>query len=75
MSKTPKFRVKGLGWEAAGTYSIEQARNFPYGQGLVVSVEDQVVQSYEELLQLINQPSFVDKDFIQVTFLDIIVGG
>jgi len=42
---------------------------------LVIVVENQVVESYEDIVQLIDQDCFKEKELLEVKFLPIIVRG
>ena len=76
MTKLPKLKVNGLGWNVSKEIcDFEQAKYFPFGQDVVIVVEGQVIRSYEELGQLVDQDRNKDKAFLQVMFLPIIVGG
>lgn len=76
MTKLPKLKVNGLGWDVSKEIcDFEQAKYFPFGQDVVIVVEGQVIRSYEELVQLVDQDRNKDKAFLQVMFLPIIVGG
>lgn len=76
MTKLPKLKVNGLGWNVSKEIcDFEQAKYFPFGQDVVIVVEGQVIRSYEELVQLVDQDRNKDKAFLQVMFLPIIVGG
>ncbi|OGO25379.1 MAG: hypothetical protein A2144_09480 [Chloroflexi bacterium RBG_16_50_9] len=76
MGKLPRLRVEGLGWEAlGGAHDFEEARRFPYGQNVMVVVEGHVIGSYEELALLAAQPEFRNREFLEVKFLEYVVGG
>ncbi len=76
MAKLPKLKVKGLGWNVGEEIrDLEQARHFPFRHSVVITVEGQVVRSYEDLLQLIDQERYKDKEFLEVMFLPILGGG
>lgn len=75
MAKLPKLRVQGSDCkEFAGTHDFEKARDFPFGQCILV-VEEQVIGSYEDLVRLAEQPEYKEREFLNVEFLDIIAGG
>ena len=76
MPNFPKLKAKGLGWDDSGEIrDFEQARYFPFSQGLVIVVEDQVVESYEDIIRRVDQDRFKEKELLEVKFLPIIVGG
>ena len=78
MSKLPKLKVQSL-FESggdSGICDIEQTKHrFVYGTETIVMVEGQVVNSHEELVQLANQESYKDKEFLEVVLLPFIIGG
>ena len=76
MNELPRLKISGLGWENAGQLlDFEQAKYFPYSQDLIISVEDQVVNSFEEMVQLVTRGPLKNKDYVEVIFLPVIVGG
>jgi len=76
MTKLPKLKVEGLGWDVSKEVcDFEQAKYFPFGKGVVIVAEGQVIESYDDLVQLVDQDRYKDKEFLEVMFLPIIVGG
>ena len=76
MTKLPKLKVKGLGWDVSKEIcDFEQAKYFPFGHDVVIVVEGQVIRSYDDIIQLVAQDRYKDKEFLEVMFLPIIVGG
>jgi hypothetical protein len=76
MCNLPKLKVAGLGWDVSGKLiEFQEARYFPFSQDLIITVEDQVVNSYEELISLATVEPFRDKPYLEVVFLPVIVGG
>lgn len=76
MTKLPKLKVKGLGWDISEEIrDFEQAKYLPFGHNVIIVVEGQVIESYEDLIQLAAQDRYKDKEFLEVMFLPIIVGG
>lgn len=77
MKNLPKLKVKeGLGWESTEEMrDFEQAKFFPFGSDLVVVIEGQIVGSYDELVKLVSEGKFDNKESLEVMFLPIIVGG
>jgi len=73
----PKLKVDGLGWNVEQeSCEFDQARYFPYNQpDLVIVAEGRVIRSYEDLLQLAKVEEHKSKEFLEVSFLPIIVGG
>jgi hypothetical protein len=76
MDKMPKLKVNGLGWSnSPELVDFEQARYFPYCNDLIITVEDQVINSYNDLVQLASAGTYKDKEYLEVVFLPMIVGG
>jgi hypothetical protein len=76
MEKLPKLKVRGLGWESGSElWEFEQAKHFPYKEWMIVTVEGRVVKSYEEVLALASEEPHKSKEYLDVVFLPIIVGG
>ena len=72
----PKLKVDGLGWDnSLELVDFEQARYFPYSEELIITVEDQVVSSYDDLVRLAAGDAYKDKEYLEVVFLPMIVGG
>jgi len=78
MPKLPKLKVKKpFGYPSEEIRDFEQAKYFlfSYGASTIVMVEKQVVNSYDELLQLAAQDCYKDKESLDVVVLPAIVGG
>lgn len=72
----PKLKISGLGWDSDGELlEFEQAKLFPYGGGALIAVEGNVLNSYEELEKLAEKEPYKYKQYLEVIFLPIIVGG
>ena len=77
MKKLPKLMVEGLGWDVTKKMcEFEQARYFPYdSRDLTIVVEQQVIRSYEALLELVSHEDYRDRVFLNVKLLPVIAGG
>ena len=77
MTKLPKLKVQGFRSDVSEEIrDFEQARYFPFsGPGMVIVVEGEVVRDYEDIVQLVAQERYKDKEFLEVMFLPIIEGG
>ena len=85
MAKIEKLAIHGgdpvkktpFGYTEEETYDFEQARKFTYGQGSFVMVDGQVINSYEELVQLAARESYRDHEFLEVMILyrGVVEGG
>ncbi len=78
MSKLPRLKLK-----KPHSHPFEEIRDFEqakyflfdYGDSAIVQVEGQVINSYEELVQLAAQDGNKDKDFLEVLLLPAVLGG
>jgi hypothetical protein len=78
MSKLPKLKVKRpFGYPREEIRELEQAQYFLFssGSGALVVVEGQVVNSYEELVQLAAQERYKDREFLEVVMAIQMGGG
>jgi|WetSurMetagenome_2_1015567.scaffolds.fasta_scaffold945678_2 hypothetical protein len=76
MSPLPKLKIKlPVGYPGEDVCDLEQAKyrlNFDTG---VIMVEGQTVHSYDELMHLVTQNNYKNKEFLEVVLLQIIEGG
>jgi hypothetical protein len=76
VNNLPKLKVSGLGWDETGKLiDFQHARYFPFSQDLIITVDGQVVDSFEEMVRLAERGIFLDKPCLEVVFLPVIVGG
>ncbi len=78
MSDLPKLNLKKpFGYPSEEVRDFEQARYFlfSYGANAVIVVEGQVVNSYEELVQLAARDCYKGKEFLEVQLLPVAIGG
>ncbi len=76
MSDYPKLKVSGLGWDTSGKLiDLEQSRYFPFSQDLIITVDGQVVNSYDDIVHIASAGSGSNKPYLEVVFLPVIVGG
>ena len=77
MTKLPKLKVQGFRSDVSEEIrDFEQARYFPFsGPGMVIVVEGEVVRDYEDIVQLVAQERYKDKEFLEVFVETIISGG
>jgi len=78
MAKLPKLKIKRpiwYGYPVEEIHDFEQAQYFLFSTFTFVVVEGQVVNSYEELVQLAAQDSYKDKEFIEVDLRYDMIGG
>jgi len=76
MSKLPKLKVKLLiGRMSEDVRDFEQAKYLPFCQHVQIFVEGQLINSYEELVQLAAQDSYKAKESLEVVVTSAIGGG
>ncbi len=78
MSKLPKLKLKkpfGYPFEEVRDFEQAQYFLFSYGANAVVMVEDRIVNSYEELVQLAAQDYYKGKESLEVQLLPAVIGG
>ena len=77
MSKLPKLKIiKSLLETSEEVWDFEQGKNLPfYCAPLLVVVEGQVVDSFNELAQLASKDQYKDREFLTVKFTAIPTGG
>ena len=67
MSDFPKLRVKRTWTAEVETITLENARYSLFsGTRVVVTVEGQIVSSYDELVKLVSQDEYKGKKFLEV---------
>jgi hypothetical protein len=76
MSKLPKLKlIMPHKQQAEEIRDFEEAEKFLSNWGMLVVVEGQVINSYQELVKLANQDSYKNKEFLEVTVIPFIEGG
>jgi len=77
MSKLPKLKVNWGSWgKNVGIYNFEQAKYLPlFNSPTLVVGEGQVINSYEELVQLAAQNRYKDKESLELLVVKAIGGG
>jgi hypothetical protein len=77
MASLPKLKVIKSAWsdQAEEISAFEQAKNFPYHEELVIVAEGKQINSYDDLLKLAQQEQYRNKEYLEVIFLPMIVGG
>ncbi len=77
MSESPKLKVKRSWNPVEETHDLEQARHllFSRGSDMLVIVEGQMVNSYEELVQLAAQAPYKDKESLEVVMTPLWPAG
>jgi len=80
MSQLPKLKVKWWFFGCPGeetTCDLEQARDvvFDYRPGILIFVEGEMVNSYEELAQVAAQDQHKDKEALDVALVFMEISG
>ncbi len=76
MPDLPKLKVKLLvGRVSEEIRDFEQAKYLPFCYHVLIFVEGQVVNSYEELVHLAAQDCYKDKEFLEVVVTQLADGG
>ncbi len=76
MPQLPKLRVKTFPGSSEETRDFEQAKDLPF-LDVLIFVEGQRINSYEELVQLAAQDSYQNKESLEVMVLSagLVDGG
>ena len=76
MPKLPKLEVV---WSFRDpreeTYDLEQAKEFLFDPGILAFVDGQLVNSYDDLVQLAAQDQYKDREVLKVILIRRGVGG
>jgi len=73
-----KLKVRTLiGYERTELYGLEEGKyRIPFDDDETICLlEGQVINSYEELLQLANQELYKEKETLEITLFPVIAGG
>ena len=75
-SRLPKLKVSRPWYPFEETCDIESAAYLPFSDmGTIIVVEERVIRSYEELVQLATQERYRAKQFIQMLIVPAVIGG
>lgn len=77
MANLPKLKVKGMRPDIPDEIrDFEQARYFPFeSDDVMITVENEVVRSYDEMLKLASRPELLDREYLEVAYIPIVEGG
>jgi hypothetical protein len=76
MEKLPRLKISGLGWDQdKDLHDLNEARYFAFTEDLIVTLEGQVVNSFEEIETLAESQKYREKEYLEIVFLPVIVGG
>ncbi len=71
----PRLMIKYVGNLTGEIAELENARNLLNFEEAIILVEGQNVHSYDELVQIVSQERFMDKDLVEVMLIPSIQGG
>ena len=77
----PKLEIsKPAGYPNVEVLDLAQAREYleflwSYGSAVIVTVEGQMLGSYEKLVELANRDCYKDKEFLKVEVWPVVGGG
>lgn len=75
MEHFPKLKITGLGWNAEELHDFAEAKYLAFTEDLIVTVEGQIVASFEEFKQVALSESNRHKKLLEVVYLPVVVGG
>jgi hypothetical protein len=75
IDQLPKIKVKFFGFPDEDICSLDQAGHLFGIKNMMVLVDGQRIGSYDDLVQLIAQDRYKDKQSIEVVLLPAIAGG
>jgi hypothetical protein len=73
--RRPKLVIKSLGRVAKEVCELEEAKNRLNFKNGIVLVDGRKVRSYDELVDLVSQDRYADKESIDVVLMPPLVGG
>ena len=76
MSRLPKLKIKfPFGDPSEYVCELEEAKNcLNFNEGVFL-IEGQGIHSYDELVSIVTQDKYQDKEFLEVEWLQYIGGG
>jgi PDZ domain-containing secreted protein len=75
IAQLPKLIIKNFGYTVVDTLELDQAEHVLNFIDQMVMVEGKRAKSYDELVNLVSQEKYRDKEFIDVVLLPAIAGG
>jgi hypothetical protein len=77
MANLPKLKVNKSAWsnEPEQVQTLEEAKSFPFHEELIIVAEGKQINSYDDLLNMVQQEPFRNKEYLEVFFLPMIFGG
>ena len=78
MSKLPRLKINWQeGSQSDETYELDRVKEliFDQGPGVLVFVEGQLINSHEELVQLVAQERYQNREWLWVFLVPRTIGG
>ncbi len=77
MPNYPKLRVTHRmdGQPGRMLLEFEQARHFLFNYDAIVTVEGQVIHSYDDLVEIASREDLREREFLEVELETVIAGG
>jgi hypothetical protein len=67
--------IKPSGRMSDQIWDLEQAREHINFKGNIILVDGRRVRSYDELVEVVTQERYADKEFIDVVIMPVMAGG
>jgi hypothetical protein len=67
--------IKVFGYPGEDIIELEQARDYLKFESIIVLVEGQRVQSWDELVRLIDRDKYANQESIEVMLVPAVTGG
>lgn len=71
----PKLIIKPSGQMSDQIWDLEQARKHLNFKGKIILVDGRRVRSYDELVEVVTQERYADKEFLDVVIMPVMAGG
>jgi PDZ domain-containing secreted protein len=71
----PKLMIKYFGNLSGEVSELEEARYLLDFDEAIIVIEGQNVRSYDELVKIVSQERFKDKEFVEVMQMTLVQGG
>jgi PDZ domain-containing secreted protein len=71
----PKLMIKYFGNLSGEVSELEEARYLLNFDEAIIVIEGQNVRSYDELVKIVSQERFKDKEFVEVMQMTLVQGG
>lgn len=75
ISLLPKLVIKIFGYSVEDVYELEEAKYILNFAERTIVVDGQEAHSYDELVRMVSQEKYKNKEFIEVVLIPPIAGG